>query len=475
MLNVIPHGTATKRTASGLTTPGQPLTDYSQDKYYDQGHDKLERQHDALKETQQHASDARANQDHRVFGHIRADMAEGRANRQGAAYAGDKAKFMKTYGDHVHGNAELYLSQGDPRVDDAVTLKATMTSHCSKHPIWKVWDCLTNRWIPPLGKGQELEFVGPEFPMHALPPPVIPASYLQSHSILPAWVPGEKAYWLKGIEPRRYKIHFLTCDPEYSHSIIHLNVYPLIESGIQISISRETGKVAPKPGSWAASMHKYQEAFEKTMHCLDSIMPGGKVHAEVLPDASFTLANQWKEEEGSHEVVWSGSVKIGATLFDLYGEKNFLNALPGYISEVIQKITDVGITLRAGLKAELNGKAEWTQAPESTEVKVSGAVELAGILYVTVRFDAMLRVANEDVLGGHAHGTTTFSVKGELGFEPKEGHMHMPLDITAQWEKPLELNFLFFYIFGKKSMTYSFLEGHFPPLHICQVDLMGQG
>ena len=475
VLNVVPHGGMSTRTANGITKPGQALTDRSLDKYYEEGHKELEHQHDAARQSHREAIEARANQNHRLFGGIRADMAAGQAHRQAAVYAGDKNKFMKTYGDHVHGDAELYLSQGNPNVCDDINFKADMISKCSLHPVWKVWDCLTNKWIPPLAdKSNDLEFKGPAFSMRALPLPVS-ASYLQSHSILPAAFPGPKAYWLKGIEPRRYKVHFFSCDPEYAHRVIHLNVYPLIESGIQITISRETGKTPPKPGSWAASIHKYQHYFEQTMHCLDNIVPGGKVIVEVLPEGSFNLANQWKEEDGSSEVVWSGTVGVDITLFHLSGEKNFLSALPSYIADVIRKLTDVGITLVAGVAVKVGGKAEWKQAPESTKVEVSGAVELTGELVVMVRFDAMLHVANEDVLGGHADGMTTLVAQGELGFEPKEGHMHLPLDVTLQWKKPLELHFLFVYVIGKKSRSYSFGEGHFAPFHVCQVDLMGQG
>lgn len=336
--------------------------------------------------------------------------------------------------------------------------------------------CLTNKWLLIKQNGEHVkEYVGPILKTdQLLPPQTIPASYLAAHSILPSWVPGEKAYWLKGIEPRRYEIHLATCDPACARRIIHLNVYPLIESGIQISISKETGILTPKPGTWAASIHKYQEEFTKAVHFLDHIAPGGKVSAEILPEASFSLSDQWKEEDDSHEVVWSGSVKIAATLFDLYGEKNFIDALPGYISEVIRKITDVGITLRAGLKTEIAGTAEWTQAPESNHVNVLGAIEVAGILYAQVSLDLMLRFRNQDILGGHAHGRTLFSVKGELGFEPKDGHMHMPVDISVQWEKPLEIAFLFVYIWGKDPHTYNFLEGYFPRYHICRVDLLGR-
>ena len=472
VLNVIPHGTMTTRTGGGVTRPGQALTDASLDKYHEQAEDKLKQQHKGVQQSQQRASEARAAQDHRLFGQYRADRAEGRARKQEAAYAANEGKFMKTYGDHVHGDAELYLSQGNPHVCDEIIFKADMISRCSKHPTWKVWDCLTNKWIPPQADKTDMECNSPEFRMRALPP-VISASYLGSRSILPDNFPGPKAYWLKPIEPRRYKVHFLSCDPEYAHRIIHLNVYPLVESGIQISISRETGKTPPKAGSWSASIHKYQDYFEKTLHCLNSIVPGGKVIVEVLPEGSFKLANQWKEEDGNNEVVWSGTVEVEVVLFKVSGEKNFLNALPNYIAEVIRKLTDVGITLKAALGAKVKGKAEWKQAPESTKVDVSGAVELSGELVGTVSFDAMLRVADEDVLGGHADGMTTFSLKSELGFEPKEGHMSLPLDVTLQWEKPLELHFLFIYVIGKKSRSYSFLEGGIPPFHVCRVDLTG--
>ncbi len=473
VLNVVPHGHANlnplvgNRTGGGLTTLGQPLTDAALDKYSEQGEKHLDAQHDALRKAHLHARHARAAKNQGLY----AKVMEFQAHRKGVAYVHSKAKFMKTYGDHVHGNAELYLSQGDPGADDIITLKANMVSHCTKHPIWSIWDCSANQWLlTPQGK----EYHGTKLDQDSILAPVIPANYMEAHSILPAWVPGEKAYWLKNIEPRRYKIHFVSCDPDYAHRVIHLNVYPLIESGIQVSIIHETGKTKPPAGSWSATMHKYQEDFKQIVHTLDHIVPGGRVECEVLPEGSLTLSNQWKEEEGTNEVVWSGSIKAGATLFDLYGEKNLINVLPGFMSEFIKKVTDLGLPLRAGGKSEIEGAAEWKQAPEAVNATISGSIALTGTLYASITLVVMLRAANEDAFGVRAGALTTAVVKGELGFEPEGGHMHMPLEVTVRWEKPLDISFLFVYIWGRQNYTHSFLKDYLHPLKVCRIDLMGK-
>lgn len=52
--------------------------------------------------------------------------------------------------------------------------------------------------------------------------------------------------------------------------------------------------------------------------------------------------------------------------------------------------------------------------------------------------------------------------------------MHLPLEVTVQWEKPLDISFLLVFIWKKKSYTYSFLKGYLHPITVCRVDLMGK-
>jgi len=255
--------------------------------------------------------------------------------------------------------------------------------------------------------------------------------------------------------------------------VTHVNVYPLAQSGIDFKISRESGSVKPKPGTWSARMHEIQDKWEKAVGVFNRIAPGGKIHIEVLPEGSLSLSNGWKEEEGSNEAVWFGKIGAKATLFELRAMKSILDSLPDYISDIIKECTDVGIDVGLDLTVEINVNAEWTHAPEQKAQKppaVAGGLE--GILVGKADFYAEARFFGEDLCGVHVTGSTTFRAVSDFEFASEEGKEHIKVGLFLEWQEPFGLLVLANFGTYNKKLQYSFFKERIPRFHCCQFDLL---
>jgi len=464
-LSVVPHGRAAAIQTTSRNREGdarQPLSDRSLDKFSEVDKSKLVDHRQQIMQNYEKVREARVSKNRNLYRNIQYRLAAHAHRNDQKVYSKERDRFMKTYGDHVHWGAELYFNQGDPGIGDVLTLEAQMARHCSKHPQWAVWDCSTNEWVD--------AHEGPQYKTHALLPPLIEANYLEGHSVLPSWVPGDKAYWLKDIEPRRYKVHLFTCEGD---RVTHVNVYPLAQSGIDFKISRESGSVKPKPGTWSAWMHEIQDKWEKAVGVFNRIAPGGKIHIEVLPEGSLSLSNGWKEEEGSNEAVWFGKIGAKATLFELRAMKSILDSLPDYISDIIKECTDVGIDVGLDLTVEINVNAEWTHAPEQKAQKppaVAGGLE--GILVGKADFYAEARFFGEDLCGVHVTGSTTFRAVSDFEFASEEGKEHIKVGLFLEWQEPFGLLVLANFGTYNKKLQYSFFKERIPRFHCCQFDLL---
>lgn len=466
-LSVVPHGEGAAVVTQSRVRKGdagQPLSDRSLDKFSEEGKSDLSNHRQQIMQNYEKVRGARVLKNKNLYRNVQYRMMAHSHRSDQKQYSKERDRFMKTYGDHVHAGAELYFDQGDPSLEDVLTLEAQMSRHCSKHPQWAVWDCSTNEWVD--------AHQGTPYKTHALLPPVIENSYLEGHSVLPSWAadPANNAYWLKGIEPRRYKIHLYTCEGD---QVTHVNVYPLASSGIDFKISRESGSVKPKPGTWSARMHECQDKWEKAVGVFNKVAPGGKIHVEVLPEATLSVSNGWKEEEGSHEAVWFGKIGAKGTLFELRAMKSVLDSLPGYISDIIKECTDVGIDVGLDLTVELNVNAEWTHVPEQKAQKppnVAGGLE--GVLVGKADFYAEARFFGEDLCGVHVTGSTTFRAVSEFEFESEEGGERIKISLFMEWQEPFTLLLAANYLHYTKKYQATFFKERIPRFHCCDFDLL---
>ncbi len=466
-LSVVPHAAAGAVATQSRLRRGdarQPLSDRSLDKFSEAGKSDLSDHRQQIMQKYEKVREARVLKNKNLYHNVQYRMMAHSHRSNQKEYSKERNRFMKTYSDHVHAGAELYFDQGDPGLADVLTLEAQMSRHCSKHPQWGVWDCSTNEWVD--------THQGTTYKTHALLPPVIENSYLEGHSVLPSWAadPANNAYWLKGIEPRRYKVHLFTCEGD---QVTHVNVYPLVLSGVDFKISHETGSVKPKPGTWSARMHECQDKWEKAVSVFNKIAPGGKIHVEILPEATLSVSNGWKEEEGSHEAVWFGKIGAKGTLFELRAMKSILDSLPSYISDIIRECTDVGIDVGLDLTVELNVNAEWTHVPEQKTQKpptVAGGLE--GILVGTVDFYGEARFYGEDLCGAHVKGSTKFRAVSEFEFESEEGGERIKISLFMEWQEPLTLLLAANFLHHTKNYQASFFKERIPRFHCCDFDLL---
>lgn len=436
VLSVVPHD-------GGLTTPGNTRTSggvttkpvqsnaqvEAEDKKRKQTSSDLEADHQSL-ENRQAKLTARKDANTGKYRRVAA-----RLNRAKAAHQARQEEFIKDNRKRNYFGGELYLDQGDPTVDDKMAFKAQMTKHCSKHPAWALWDCSTNEWVD--------THHGMEWSTDALLPPVV--DYSQMASVLPKVIAGENAYWLKSLEPRLYKVHLYTCESE---EVIHVKVYPLVESGIDISIKHEGSKNEPAHGSWAARIAESTEKFESVVALISHVAPsGGSVTLEILPEGKFSLLNKWAEEETSNEVVWEADVIVKATLVNLTIVRPIVAGLPEVVMKAIRPVLDAGLDINASVELSANVTCKWKQAPEKEmHVEPSGGMSGEATFGLKAHLHLGMPILNENVFSLDADAKTVGEITSTIAPKTEGGEEKVTLEVKAKWAHPLVVGYSITYL-----------------------------
>lgn len=376
-----------------------------------------------------------------------------RLNRDRAGHAGRRAEFIKDNRAKTTFGAELYVDQGDPTVNDKMTFHAKMARHCSKHPAWALWDCSTNEWV------DSSEPKKSDWSTDGLLPPVV--DYSAMPSVLPKFMGGENAYWLKGVEPRLYKVHLYTCDGE---EIVHVKVYPLVESGIDITIAHEGSKNEPSKGSWAARIGEAKEKFESIIEKVSRVAPGGgSVTLEILPEGKFTLSNKWVEEEETSEVVWEADAVVNATLVKLTILRPIVAGLPQVVMDAIRSVLDAGLDIEVTVEASANVTCEWKQAPEKQLHFVpTGGIKGEGGFGVLAHLHIGMPILNTNVLSLDARARTVGELTSKIEPKTEGGEEKVSIAVSCKWAHPLNVAYSVQYFRARPRVFSADLLGPLP-------------
>ena len=350
-----------------------------------------------------------------------------RLNRDQGAHNTRKEEFIKNNRAKNYFGAELYLDQGNPAVADKLTFHAKMARKCHKHPVWALWDCSTNEWVDTYDKE--------EWSTDDLIPPLV--DYNTLPSVLPKVLNTKyNAFWLKGLTPRLYKATLYTCNGE---EVIHIKVYPLVESGIDITIEHEGSKNKPAEGSWAARISESKEKFQSVVETISSVIPGGlTVTPEILPEGHFTLSNKWAEEEETNEVVWEADAVVKATLIKLTVIKPMIGGLPDFVMKAIRHIADAGIDIKLVLEASANVTCKWKQPPEK-EIKFDASGGIGGEVNLGISAHLHANVLAQNVLSLDGDAKTVAEISSTASRKEEGGEEKLILETKGQWKHPLVL------------------------------------
>ena len=451
-LSVVPHESGPTTSGNTKTSGGigtKPVQSNAQveaeDKKHKQTSSDLESEHQSLEDRQAKLA-ARKDANTGKYRRVAA-----RLNRAKAAHQTRQEEFIKDNRAKNYFGAELYLDQGDPTIDDKMAFKAQMAKHCSKHPAWALWDCSTNEWVD--------THQGLDWSTDALLPPVV--DYSQMASVLPKVIAGENAYWLKSLEPRLYKVHLYTCEGE---EVIHIKVYPLVESGIDISIEHEGSKNDPAHGSWAARITESKEKFESVVETISQVAPGGgSVSLEILPEGKFSLFNEWVEEEATNEVVWEADAVVKATIIKLTILRPIVAGLPEAVMKAIRSILDAGLDIKASVEASANVTCKWKQAPEKEmQFEPSGGIGGEAGLGLWAHLHLGMPILNENVLSLDAEAKTVAEISSTITPKTEGGEEKVLLDVKGKWAHPLVVNYSVAYLMGKPISSSKDLLGPLP-------------
>ena len=428
VLSVVPHdgglstSGGTKRSQGAGTKPTQTTAqEEAEEKHHEKTSHDLESEHAGL---EKRTAKLEARKDTNTRNYRRTAS---RLNRDRSSHAARKEEFIKDNRAKNYFSAELYMDQGDPTVSDRMTFHAKMAKSCSKHPAWALWDCSTNEWADYSEKTEG-------WTTSALLPPVI--DYSAMPSVLPKAAGGYNAYWLKGLAPRLYKVHLYTCDGE---EVIHVQVYPLVESGIDITIEHEGSKNEPAKGSWAARIAESKEKFQSVVETISSVTPGGlKVTPEILPEGKFSLFNKWVEEEDTSEVVWEADAVVKATVIKLTVIQPMIAGLPDFVMRAIRDIADAGIDIKLTLEASANVTCKWKQAPEK-EMHFSPSGGIGGEVNLGVWAHVKAKFLGNNVLSVEGEAKTVAEISSTAAPKTEGGEEKLILDTKGQWKHPLLL------------------------------------
>lgn len=376
-----------------------------------------------------------------------------RLNRDRAGHAGRRAEFIKDNRAKTTFGAELYVDQGDPTVNDKMTFHAKMARHCSKHPAWALWDCSTNEWV------DSSEPKKSDWSTDGLLPPVV--DYSAMPSVLPKFMGGENAYWLKGVEPRLYKVHLYTCDGE---EIVHVKVYPLVESGIDITIAHEGSKNEPSKGSWAARIGEATEKFESIVEKVSHVAPGGgHVTLEILPEGKFTLSNKWVEEEEDSEVVWEADAVVDAMLISLTILIPIVAGLPQAVMDAIRSVLDAGLDIEVTVKASANVTCKWRQVPEKQLHFIpSGEIKGEGSFGVWAHLHIGMPILKTNVLSLDARAKTVGELTSKIEPKTEGGEEKVSIAVACKWANPLNVAYSVQYLRARPHVFSADLLGPLP-------------
>ncbi len=457
-LSVVPHdggpgkaggtrtgvGTATKSAQSDAQVKTQAKAEEDQRKQTSQS---LEQEHHKL---ENRSAKLAARKDTNTRNYRRTVS---RLNRDSASHAGRQEEFIKDNRAKNTFGAELYVDQGDPTVADVMTFHAKMARQCSKHPAWALWDCSTNDWVD-TSKPQKTEWT-----TESLLPPVIDYSALPS--VLPKVITSENAYWLKGLEPRLYKVHLYTCDGD---KVIHVKVYPLVESGIDITIEHEGSKNEPHKGSWAARIGEAKEKFESIVEKVSQVAPGGgSVKLEILPEGKFTLLNKWVEEEETNEVVWEADAIVKATLVKLTILRPIVAGLPQVVMDAIRSLVDAGLDIEVVLEASANVTCKWSQAPEKPMQFVpSGGIGGEGSFGLWAHVHLKVPVLDANVLSLDARAKTVGELTSKIQPKTEGGEEKVSVEVSCKWAHPLNVSYAIQYLRARPRVFSEDLLGPLP-------------
>lgn len=452
VLSVVPHegGTGTPgntKTSAGVGT--KPVQTNAQvkadDKHRQQTSHDLETEHQRLEKRE---AKLKGRKDTNTRNYQRTVS---RLNRDRSAHQARQDEFIKDNKAKNYYGVELYLDQGDPTVDDKMAFKARMARHCSKHPAWALWDCSTNEWVD--------THQGEEWSTDALLPPVV--DYSAMPSVLPKIITGANAYWLKNLEPRLYKVHLYTCEGD---EVIHVKVYPLVESGIDISIEHEGSKNEPAKGSWNARIKDSKEKFETVVGTISRVAPGGgSVALEILPEGKLSLVNKWVEEEDTSEVVWEADAVVKATVIKLTILRPIIAELPDLVMRAVRSIADAGIDIKLALEASVNVTCKWKQAPEKAlHFEPSGGLGGEVSLGVWAHLHIGMPILNSNVLSLEAEAKTGMEFSSTVAPKTEGGEEKVYLDVKGQWKHPLVVSGSVTFLAGKPEGFVKDLLGPLP-------------
>lgn len=429
VLNVVPHDGGLRQAGNTKTSGGiggKPFQtkaeEDKEDKRREATHHRLEAEGDGLKKRSAELA-ARRNQNTRNY-----RQSVLRLNRDRGSHTARLNEFIKDNRGKKHLGAELYLDQGNPVVSDKMTFHVKMARKCSEHPAWALWDCSENKWVE--------TYRGDEWKTEELLPPVI--DYSSMPSVLPK-IPGvSNAYWLKSVRPRLYKAHLYTCD---AHEVIHINVYPLVESGIDITIEREGSKNEPAKGSWASRIETCRDRFEDLVGLLSHIAPtGGTVEVEIFPEGKISLLNKWVEEEKTNEVVWEADVTVDVTIAEIKVVRPIIAGLPEFVMKEIRKVAEAGIDITLTLDASVGATVKWKQAPEEKMTRTpSGEIKGKGSLSLSAHATAHVHVPffHRSTVHLDIGASTEMELTAEIEPETEGGEEKVYVDTKGHWTHPL--------------------------------------
>jgi len=378
------------------------------------------------RQQQQHAQEALARTKAR---HARA-VAENQHQQSKSAHA--LTKFHKGNSARARFNFAPFTDRADPTLVDEITLKATMSHHCSWHPTWKVFEEHTHKLLAAHN--------GLLLPANHLMPPVVDEIILTR--ILPH-VPGQTsdAYWLRSVRPRTYKIQLHTC---HATKEILIHVYPQIKSGFSITIHRDNGHLAAPEDSWLGRIEKYEQKFKKILSFVQEYVPRlENVEVDILAQGILNLSNTWEEEKGSNEVVWKASVDADMDLIELAFRLPLvnINPLPSAVKDKIGNYFDAGIYFTFDGKVAAKFAGAWTDK-EKFRME-SGGVEGS----IALGVEGLITFGKDGKWGRvEASGTSTMGIGAEIH---AEGHAFL-LGLYWDWLHPFEAELKIYGPYGWK-------------------------
>lgn len=287
-------------------------------------------------------------------------------------------RFHKENAPRARFNFRLYTERGDPTLVDVVKLEAKMSSHCSAHPVWKVYEAQTHKLLA-AHNGMTLD-------CNHLMPPVVDETVLTR--IVPHLPQQPEAYWLRNIHPQIYKIELQTC---HAAKVVLIHVYPQIKSGFAITVHRDNGHLAAPDDSWLGRIEKYEKKFKQMLNILQAYAPKiENLEVSILAQGALNLSNTWEEEEHGAEVVWKASVDADMDLIEVDFRIPIadINPLPKFIKEKIGANFDIELFFTFDGKVGAKFAGFWTNRKgegfhlENGGVQGSLAFGIGGQIYV---------------------------------------------------------------------------------------------